>query len=181
MAVKISAGLLMYRMREGQLEVFLAHPGGPFSHRHDDDCWSIPKGEVEPNESLHQAALREFQEEVGIGPQGEMFSLGSIRQKGGKIVHAWAFCGNWDESNRLVSSTFELVWPPGSGRKRCYPEVDRVGFFKLDAARRKLKAAQHPFLTRLEEMLRAKGLLSNQDPVAIDPSHNPAQFIKESS
>ena len=131
MAVKVSAGLLMYRVRDGQLEVFLAHPGGPYSFRKDEDTWSIPKGEVEANEGLLEAAIREFTEEVGFSPRGELTPLGSIRQKSGKIVHACAFAGDWTASSRLVSSPFELEWPPGSGRVCEFPEVDRVGFFNF--------------------------------------------------
>jgi predicted NUDIX family NTP pyrophosphohydrolase len=159
MAVKVSAGLLMYRVREGQIEVFLAHPGGPYSFRKDEDTWSIPKGEVELHESLQEAAIREFIEEVGFSPQGELIALGSIRQKSGKIVHAWAFAGDWDSSRRLVSSNFDLEWPPGSGKICHFPEVDRVGFYTLNEARHKMKAAQQSFLTRLEEILKAKGVL----------------------
>jgi predicted NUDIX family NTP pyrophosphohydrolase len=159
MAAKISAGLLMYRVREGQLEVFLAHPGGPYAFHKDEDTWSIPKGEVEPGESLQDAAIREFQEEVGFCPRGELIALGSIRQKSGKIVHAWAFSGDWNRTSHLVSSTFDMEWPPGSGRTCHFPEVDRVGFFSLIEARRKMKAAQQAFLARLEELLRTRGIL----------------------
>jgi len=153
MRKKVSAGLLMYRIRDGRLEVFIGHPGGPFSRFRDDDTWSIPKGEVGKDEGLLEAAIREFKEEVGIEPQGPYQELGLIRQKSGKLVHAWAFCGDWSESNILRSNTFSLEWPPGSGQRQSYPEVDRVAFLSLAEARKKLKAAQHPLLDRLEALL----------------------------
>jgi predicted NUDIX family NTP pyrophosphohydrolase len=151
---KISAGLLMYRIRDGQLEVFLAHPGGPFFEKKDDGYWSIPKGETEPGEDLRAAAIREFKEETGLEPRGSFIELGTVKQKGGKIVQAWAFEGDWEESRRLESNTFELEWPPMSGRKQRFAEIDRVGFFTMHEARRKLKEAQHPFLDRLEAALK---------------------------
>ena len=145
----------MYRVREGQPEVFLAHPGGPFFKNKDDGHWSIPKGEVEPGEDLLAAAIREFKEETGVGPSdGDFIELGSIKQKGGKIVHAWAIAGDWDQSQPLRSNTFELEWPPGSGKIQSVPEIDRVGFFSIPGARRKLKESQHPFLDRLQSALK---------------------------
>ncbi len=149
MPERISAGLLMYRVRDGVLEVFLAHPGGPFFTRKDDGYWTIPKGEVEAGEDLLKTAIREFEEEIGIHASGPFVELGSIRQKGGKIVHAWAFAGDWDASHPIQSNTFELEWPPNSGRQQRFPEVDRAGFFTLADARKKLKAAQHELLDRL--------------------------------
>src|SRR5206468_6817804 len=103
---KISAGLLMYRMRDGQLEVFLAHPGGPLFKNKDEGHWSIPKGETEPGEELLAGAVREFEEETGLEPRGDFIVLGAITQKGGKIVHAWALPGEWDETRPLQSNTF---------------------------------------------------------------------------
>jgi predicted NUDIX family NTP pyrophosphohydrolase len=150
---KTSAGLLMYRLRDGQLEVFLAHPGGPLFAKKDDGYWSIPKGEIESGEDLLAAARREFREETGLEPQGEFVALGSIRQKGGKTVHAWAFPGDTAESRPLRSNLFQLEWPPGSGRVQAFPEIDRVVFFTVAEARNKLKEAQHPFLDRLREAL----------------------------
>ena len=150
---KISAGLLMYRMHEGRLEVFLAHPGGPLFKNKDEGHWSIPKGEIESGEDLLAAAIREFEEETGLDPSGEFTGLGTITQKGGKIVHAWAFAGEWGEARVPQSNTFELEWPPRSGKIQRFPEIDRVGFFSIPDARRKLKEAQHPFLDRLEEAL----------------------------
>jgi predicted NUDIX family NTP pyrophosphohydrolase len=150
---RISAGLLMYRVRDGHLEVFLAHPGGPLFKNKDEGHWSVPKGEIESGEDLLAAAIREFQEETGLEPRGDFIELGAIQQKGGKIVHAWAFPGDGDENRPLRSNTFELEWPPQSGRIQRFPEIDRVGFFSMARARQKLKEAQHPFLDRLEEAL----------------------------
>jgi predicted NUDIX family NTP pyrophosphohydrolase len=151
---KTSAGLLMYRVRDHVLEVLLAHPGGPFFQNKDDGHWSIPKGEVESDEELQAAAIREFREETGIEVAGAFISLGAIKQKGGKIVHAWAFPGDWDPSRPLQSNTFPVEWPPRSGNIQHFPEIDRVGFFSLAEARKKLKQAQHPFLDRLEAALK---------------------------
>jgi predicted NUDIX family NTP pyrophosphohydrolase len=150
---KISAGLLMYRIRDGQLEVFLAHPGGPFLKHKDEGHWSIPKGEPEPGEDLLSAAIREFEEEVGLKASGEFVPLDSIRQKGGKTVHAWGFAGDWPEGQVHRCNTFELEWPPRSGRMQHFPEIDRVEIFSIPEARRKLKETQHPFLDRLAAAL----------------------------
>jgi predicted NUDIX family NTP pyrophosphohydrolase len=149
MSLRISAGLIMYRFRGGELEVFLAHPGGPYSEAKDEGCWTIPKGRQKPQETLLDAAKREFEEEVGIVPRAPYHELGSIRQKGGKVVHAWAFEGQWDESQPIRSNTFEMSWPPYSGRIQKFPEIDRAGFFDLPAARQKLKDSQWPLLERL--------------------------------
>jgi len=153
---RISAGLLMYRMNEGRLEAFLAHPGGPLFKNKDEGHWSIPKGEIEPGEVLLAAAIREFEEETGLVPHGDFIELGTITQKGGKIVHAWAFPGEWDESRPVQSNTFELEWPPRSGTTQRFPEIDRAGFFSIPNAREKLKEAQHPFLDRLQEALKRR-------------------------
>jgi predicted NUDIX family NTP pyrophosphohydrolase len=151
---KTSAGLLMYRVRDRPLEVFLAHPGGPLFAKKDAGHWSIPKGEVEPGEELLAAAIREFREETGVEPRGDFLDLGAIRQKGGKTVYAWAFRGDWDETRPLQSNTFPLEWPPGSGKVRSFPEIDRAGFFTIAEARKRLKEAQHPFLDRLQTALK---------------------------
>jgi predicted NUDIX family NTP pyrophosphohydrolase len=150
---KTSSGLLMYRHGGRELEVFIAHPGGPFFAHSDVDCWSIPKGEVEPGESLLETAMREFKEEVGLDPKPPYFELGSVIQRSGKVVYAWAFEGDWDETQPIQSSLFELEWPTGSGKTARFPEIDRAGFFSLDRARRRLKLAQHPFLERLVDHL----------------------------
>jgi predicted NUDIX family NTP pyrophosphohydrolase len=147
---KVSAGLLMYRRREGRLEVFLAHPGGPFFRNKDEGAWSIPKGELAGSgEALQKAALREFEEETGIRPQGTLLPLGEVRQKSGKVVHAWAFEAAPGEPAPLRSNTFRLEWPPGSGIVGSFPEIDRAEYFDLPAARRKANAAQVAFLERL--------------------------------
>jgi predicted NUDIX family NTP pyrophosphohydrolase len=128
----------------------LVHPGGPFWSRRDEGAWSIPKGEIEQGETALQVALREFREELGQEPpHGQIIPLGSIRQAGGKTVHAWAVSGDLD-ADRVVSATFEMEWPPRSGRKQAFPEVDRAGWFDLEAARRKILPAQTVFLDRLE-------------------------------
>lgn len=145
---KLSAGLLMYRGFPA-LEVFLVHPGGPFFAKKDRGAWSIPKGLVEPGEDIRLAAIREFTEEVGLPITGELIELGSVTQKGGKRVSAWAFAGDAPEGFEPPSNTFELEWPPRSGRKRSFPEVDRAEFFSLEFAREKLLPAQLPFLDRL--------------------------------
>ena len=150
---RVSAGLLMYRLREGDLEVFIAHPGGPWFPNRDYDIWTIPKGELEPGEEPFAAALREFEEEVGMKPHGPFHELGSIKQKGGKTVHAWAFEGEWDEDDGIQSTPFSLEWPPGSGISMEFPEIDRAGFFTLDRARERLKVAQHPLLDRLADLV----------------------------
>jgi predicted NUDIX family NTP pyrophosphohydrolase len=148
---RISAGLLMFRRRKNKVEVLLAHPGGPFHVHKDDGAWTIPKGEAAPGEDLLTRAQIEFEEEVGIPPQkvGDWIELGSIIQKGGKTVHAWAFEGDLPESFQCKSNLFEMEWPPHSGKRKQFPEVDRAEFFTEDIARRKLKSTQVPFVDRL--------------------------------
>jgi predicted NUDIX family NTP pyrophosphohydrolase len=144
-----SAGLLLYRYREGMIEVLLVHPGGPFFRRRDEGGWSIPKGECSAGATGLPAALREFEEELGAPvPQPPFTPLGSVRQAGGKTVHAWAARGEFDV-DRLSSNTFELEWPPRSERMQQFPEVDRAAWFEIDSARRKLLAAQRAFIDRL--------------------------------
>lgn len=144
----------MFRRRAGGIEVFLAHPGGPFFQNRDEGYWTIPKGEVQTGEDLLETAKREFAEEVGEAPHGDSFHpIGWIRQKGGKIVHAWAFEGDWPEGKAVESNRFKVEWPPGSGRKRSFPEVDRAVFFSIREARERIKSTQEPFLDRLEEWL----------------------------
>jgi predicted NUDIX family NTP pyrophosphohydrolase len=147
---RVSAGLLMYRLRSGRLEVLLAHPGGPFFARKDNGAWTIPKGEIEDGEDLLSAAQREFEEETGFKPSPPFIELTPITQKGGKIVHTWAFAGDADAS-QLRSNTFKLEWPPRSGIVHEFPEMDRAGWFGLDAAKRKIKAAQIPLLEELQQ------------------------------
>jgi predicted NUDIX family NTP pyrophosphohydrolase len=148
---RISAGLLMYRIHEGKLQVLLAHPGGPRFENKDAKAWSIPKGEVEPGEDLLEAAKREFEEETGIAPKGRFIPLTPVQQKGGKIVHAWAFEGDCD-SCATVSNTIKMEWPPGSGRQIEIPESDRADFFPVDVAKRKIKAGQERLIEELERI-----------------------------
>ena len=129
--------------------MLLAHPGGPFFARKDDGVWTIPKGEASPDEDLLKRAQIEFFEEVGISARGEWIALGSIKQKGGKTVHAWAFEGDLPDSFEPKSNTFEMEWPPRSGKFQTFPEVDLVQFFPEKIARRKIKRAQVAFLDRL--------------------------------
>jgi predicted NUDIX family NTP pyrophosphohydrolase len=152
---KLSAGLLMYRIRDGRLEVLLAHPGGPFWAKKDQGAWSIPKGEVEPGEDAFSTAKREFEEELGFQPQGEFTELKSIQQKGGKTVQAWAVEGNCDPAS-MRSNTFLMEWPPRSGKKQEFPEVDRAEFFEISQAKRRINAAQIELLSELEQLLAAR-------------------------
>ena len=152
---RISAGLLMYRLRGGVLEVFIAHPGGPWFPNRDLDVWTIPKGEIEPGEEPIQAAMREFMEEVGIEPKAPYIELGAIKQRGGKTVYAWAFEGDWEEADGIRSNEVEVEWPPGSGKRSRWPEIDRAAFFGLADARQRMKMAQHPLLERLARVLHA--------------------------
>jgi predicted NUDIX family NTP pyrophosphohydrolase len=151
---KQSAGLLVYRVRTGGVEVLLVHPGGPFWAKKDDGAWFIPKGELEADEAPLAAARREFQEELGVAsPPGEPLALGTVKNKGGKLIHAWALTGDLDLSG-FRSNTFELEWPPRSGKLREFPEVDRASYFTVDEAQRKLHPAEQPLLTRLLELVR---------------------------
>jgi len=143
----------MYRIRDGRLQVFLAHPGGPYFKHKDEGAWTIPKGEPEPAEDLLVTARREFEEETGIVPTGPYTPLKPIRQKGGKIVHAWAFEGDC-EGKPIVSNHFVLEWPPGSGRRTEFPEVDRAEFFDVAVAKRKVKPAQAALIEELEEIIK---------------------------
>jgi len=147
-----SAGLLMYRHGSTGLEVLLAHPGGPFWARKNDGAWMLPKGELAPGEDPLAAARREFDEEIGFAPAGPFAPLGEVRQKGGKRVLAWAVAGDF-EPDDLRSNVFEIEWPPRSGQSRTFPEVDRVAWFPLDAARLKVLASQRPFIERLAAAL----------------------------
>jgi predicted NUDIX family NTP pyrophosphohydrolase len=145
----VSAGLILFRRAKNGLEVLLAHPGGPFWARKDAGAWSIPKGLAEPGEDLLATAQREFSEETGLTASGPFIPLGDIRQKAGKVVHAWAFEGDADLAT-LTSNTMTVEWPAGSGRRVEFPEIDRWSWFDLATARSKLIAAQAEFITRLE-------------------------------
>ena len=150
---RLSAGLLMYRRGEGGLEVFLVHPGGPWFVNKDAGAWSIPKGEPGEGEELVDTARREFHEETGVKvPEAKLLPLGEVKQKAGKVVHAWAFEGDCDP-DKIVCNTFRMQYPPGSGQWRTFPEVDRAAFFDLDGARTKINPAQAAFLARLAEAL----------------------------
>jgi len=151
----MSAGILLFRRTADGLEVLLAHPGGPFFVRKDAGHWTIPKGEVDPDEALVDVARREFEEETGQPlPDGTLVDLGSIVQKGGKVVHAWAVEGDLDPAV-AVSNEFELEWPPGSGRRQSFPEIDRVAWFDPAKARELIKATQVPLIDRLEAVVAA--------------------------
>ena len=153
MATRTSAGILLFRRADGDLELLLAHPGGPFFTKRDAGYWTIPKGEVDPGEELLDVARREFLEETGHPPpDGEPIPLGSIVQKGGKTVHGWALEGELDPA-AAESNTFEMTWPPGSGRRQSFPEIDRVEWFAPAEAKRRIKATQIPLIDRLEAAL----------------------------
>ena len=146
---RVSAGLLLYRIRDQRIEVLLVHPGGPFWAKKDLGSWTIPKGEIVPGEDPLAAASREFEEELGFAPQGKLLPLGMVSQKGGKNVHAWAFeCDCNPEA--LKSNTFTIEWPPHSGRVQEFPEVDRAEFFGMEEAKRKINPAQVTLLLALE-------------------------------
>ena len=153
---RISAGLLMFRRRNDEIEVLLAHPGGPFFVHKDDGVWTIPKGEAAPGEDLLTRAQIEFEEELGFPAQNveQWIELGWIQQKGGKIVHAWAFEGDLPESFECKSNLFEMEWPPRSGRRKKFPEVDQACFFSEELARRKIKPTQVPLLDRLRAVIK---------------------------
>ncbi len=147
--MKLSAGIVLYRSTGGLIEVLLGHMGGPFWASKDAGAWTIPKGEYEVDDDAFVAACREFEEEVGIPiPATEFTDLGEVRQSGGKVVRAWAAAGDLDPAT-AVSNTFEIEWPPKSGEMRAFPELDRVQWFDLDAARPKIITAQREFLDRL--------------------------------
>lgn len=143
----------MYRVRREELEFLLVHPGGPLWPTKDAGIWSIPKGEIHPGEDGLEAAQREFEEELGLKAHGAFVALPPITQKSGKIVHAWAFAGDWDPS-QIHSNTFSMEWPPRSGRTGTFPEVDRAAFFNLQQAKGRINPAQVPLL---EELLRKLG------------------------
>ena len=157
--MKTSAGLLMFRRDRAtnEISVLLAHPGGPFFRNKDDGAWTLPKGELEVDEEPVSCALREFQEETGIDPRAAgLITLGEVRQKGGKKVLAWAFEapeGELDLTTLPASNSFELEWPPRSGKRQSFPEIDKLAMFNLNQARVKIIAAQSVFLERLSESL----------------------------
>ena len=148
---RTSAGLLVYRRKNQALEMFLVHPGGPFWKNRDEGAWSIPKGEFEAPENPLDAALREFEEETGFSVKGEFIPLTPVKQPGGKKVYAWAISGDFDAS-KLRSNTFTLIWPPGSGNKKEFPEIDRAEWFDMETARMKILKGQLPILDEFEKL-----------------------------
>jgi predicted NUDIX family NTP pyrophosphohydrolase len=154
---RTSAGVLLWRRRGGRVEVLLGHNGGPYFARKDAGHWTVLKGEVEPGEDVIEVARREFAEETGHPlPEGPMLELGQVRQRSGKVVLAWAVEGDLDPDT-AVSNTFDLEWPPGSGRIQTFPEIDRVAWFGLPEAREMIKPAQAPFLDRLDALDQGPG------------------------
>lgn len=149
---RLSAGLVMYRIKDGAFQVLLAHPGGPFFQKKDAGAWSIPKGEPHADEDLLITAQREFEEETGVKAQGPFIALMPIKQKGGKIVHAWAFEGDCDLAG-IRSNTFTMEWPPGSGQQQEFPEINRADWFDLTTARKKIKAGQEGLIDELETIV----------------------------
>ena len=154
---KTSAGLLLFRFVNGAAEVLLVHPGGPFWARKDDGAWMIPKGEIAEGEEPLAAARREFTEETGATAAGEFIALQPRRQAGGKLVHAWAVCGDFDPAG-LTSMTFNMEWPPRSGRQKAFPEVDRAAWLTFSHARQKILDSQRGFLDELEEILKQRAV-----------------------
>ncbi|WP_116090534.1 NUDIX domain-containing protein [Sphingomonas crusticola] len=147
-----SAGILLYRRGSNGLEVLLVHPGGPFWRRKDAGAWQIPKGKIDEGEELLEAALREFEEELGVSPTGTARPLGRVRQAAGKLVDAFALEGDLD-ADAIASTNFEMEWPPKSGAMRSFPEVDRAAWFTMAEAREKMLVSQRPLLDQLEEQL----------------------------
>jgi predicted NUDIX family NTP pyrophosphohydrolase len=149
---KQSAGVVLYKLTDGLLQVFLVHPGGPFFRKKDEGAWSIPKGEFVDGEEPLAAAQREFEEEVGKPVSGNFIKLQPIKQKSGKVVHAWAVEGDIDHE-QITSNLFEMEWPPKSGKMASFPEVDRAGWFTADVARLKIIPGQAAFITELEKLV----------------------------
>ena len=152
---KQSAGLLLFRVVAGNLEVLLVHPGGPFWARKDDGSWSIPKGELSEGEDPFEAAIREFKEELGSSVTGEAIPLKPLRQPSGKIIYAWGVNGDF-ATTTLKSNTFSMEWPPKSGQQREFPEVDRAAWFEIEEAKRKIHQGQVPLIEELERMVPEK-------------------------
>jgi predicted NUDIX family NTP pyrophosphohydrolase len=150
MADLISAGLMMYCLKSNELKIFLVHPGGPFFSKKDEGFWGIPKGLPEKDEDLFEAAKREFEEETGIVPEGKFIPLDSVIQKSGKKVYAWGYEVKDDSPLEIICNTFEMEWPPRSGKKQNFPEVDKGEFFTVEEAKKKINPAQIDFIDRLE-------------------------------
>jgi len=159
MAAKRSAGILLFRRNGGEIEFLLVHPGGPFWAKKDAGAWSIPKGQIEEDEEPRACAVRELGEELGKAPELDperLIELGSIRQKAGKVVEAWAAEADFDPA-ALAGNTFAMEWPPRSGKQQEFPEVDRAGWFDLESAKAKILQAQAEFLDRLLKRLESGG------------------------
>jgi len=152
---RVSAGLLMYRIHGGKLEVLLVHPGGPFFRSMDAGAWSIPKGEIASDEEFLACAQREFKEEIGIDPSGPFHPLKPLKQKGGETINAWAFEGSCDPAT-VVSNTFLMEWPPRPGRQVEFSEIDRAEFFDVATAESKVNIGQVPLIEELEEIVNGK-------------------------
>lgn len=178
MAKKLSAALLVHRLREGVLEVLVVHPGGPFWAKKDHGAWSIPKGEYEEDEQPSDAARREFSEEVGVPvPDGTLLLLGEIKQSSGKVITTFAVRGDVDLHN-FKSNSFEMEWPRGSGEVKSFPEVDRAEWFTTAEARVRLLKGHISFLDRLVDELRAEGqeFTEGENPGTADPGAQPSLF-----
>jgi predicted NUDIX family NTP pyrophosphohydrolase len=150
---KQSAGILVFRKKNNRLEVFLVHPGGPFWIKKDLGAWSIPKGEIEEGEDPMNVAIREFNEETGQEMNGEFMALQAVKQKGGKTVIAWAIEGEVNEE-KIISNTFEIEWPPKSGKMKSFPEIDKAEWFSIPAAKEKINPAQINFIDELTTILK---------------------------
>ena len=145
---KESAGILLYRLRKKQIEIFLVHPGGPFWLKKDEGAWSIPKGEIEVGEEPLNVAIREFNEETGQSISGKFIPLQPVKQKGGKTIVAWALEGDVDHE-KIISNTFEMEWPPKSGKMKSFPEIDKAEWFSITEAKQKINPAQSGFIDEL--------------------------------
>ena len=155
---KLSAGLVMYRLRDQILEVFLVHPGGPFWMKKDLGAWSIPKGEYLPEEDSLCAARREFTEETGLQPNGDFIPLSPVTQAGGKLVQAWAFAGDADPTT-IISNSFSMEWPARSGQQKTFPEVDRAAWFPIEEATQRILKGQIPLLVELQRLLLDRSIM----------------------
>jgi predicted NUDIX family NTP pyrophosphohydrolase len=148
-----SAGILLYKTVNNTLRILLAHPGGPFWAKKNAGAWTIPKGEIGEQEEKLEAARREFFEETGQNVSGRFIELSPLKQKGGKVIHAWALMHDLDET-KVTSNTFEMEWPPRSGKMREFPEIDRVGWFTVEEAFEKILPGQKGFISELQELLK---------------------------
>lgn len=167
--MKTSAGLVMYRIRHNRLEVLLVHPGGPFWAGKDRGAWSIPKGEVGEDEDILEAARREFHEETGLTTDGPFEPFAPVRQRSGKTVHAWAVQGDFEPGTGSCNH-FTLEWPPGSGRRQRFPEIDRACFMPLPDARRRINVAQAAFLDQLERLVGPASVSARTGNPSLSPS-----------